>query len=161
MINKFAQGYVKTENFITNFLMIGVVFFVFLAAVMRWVGYPIAWSVEFAQLLFVWVIFLGANRSLREEKHISVDFFTKKFPARMRVILEIIMSLLVLAFLIFLSYFGILLSIENSVRLINNLTVSYSLVTLSVPIGSILMIITILIKLKGKILSLKILSSKS
>ncbi len=150
MIKKMAKGYVKAENFITNFLMIGIVIFVFLAAVMRWVGYPISWSVEFAQLLFVWAIFLGANRCLREDKHISVDFLTKKFPVKVSFGIEILMNLFVLAFLIFLGYYGILLSVENSERMINNLSLSYSLVTLSVPIGSILMIITLLVKIKGK-----------
>lgn len=155
MMGKLAQGYVKTENFITNFLMIGVALFVFLASVMRWVGYPISWSVEFAQLMFVWVIFLGANRCLREDKHIGVDFFTKKLPDKVRVIVEIVMFLFVLAFLIFLIVYGILLSIENSVRLINNLSISYSFVTMSVPIGSIIMAITVINKLKEKIISLK------
>ncbi|MFD1781561.1 TRAP transporter small permease [Fredinandcohnia salidurans] len=151
MIKQFARGYVKAENFITNLLMIGIVVFVFLAAVMRWAGFPISWSVEFAQVLFVWAIFLGANRCLREDKHISVDFLTKKLPLKISLGIDILMNLLVLAFLIFLGYYGILLSVENSERMINNLSLSYSLVTLSVPIGSILMIITILVKLKGKL----------
>lgn len=159
MINKLAKGYGKIENFITNLLMIGVVIFVFFASVMRWVGYPIPWSVEFAQLLFVWVIFLGANRTLREDKHIGVDFFTKRLPERLRVVIEIVTILLIMTFLIFIGIYGIQLSIENSVRLISNLSMSYSFVTLSVPIGCILMIFTILFKLKGKIKSLKTLSN--
>jgi len=154
-MKKFSQGYVRTENFITNFLMIGVVAFVFFASVMRWVGYPLSWSVEFAQLLFVWVIFLGANRCLREDKHISVDFFTKKLSSKVSAVIEIVMSILIIAFLIFLIVFGIQLSIENSVRLISNLSVSYSLITMSVPIGSLLMVITLLLKLKEKFILLK------
>ncbi|PAV28332.1 hypothetical protein CIL05_16995 [Virgibacillus profundi] len=154
MRDKFINGYIKSENFISNALMVGVAIFVFIAAVMRWVGYPIVWSVEFAQLLFIWVIFIGANRCLREDKHISVDFFTKRLPFKLKEIIEIGMYLLMLLFLIFLSYYGILLSIENSMRLINNLAVSYSLITLSVPIGSLLMIITVIFKLKGKVNSL-------
>jgi TRAP-type transport system small permease protein len=155
MMKKIAAGYVKAENFITNLLMIGVVFFVFIAAVLRWAGYPISWSVEFAQFLFVWVIFLGANRCLREDKHISVDFFTKKLPDKVRISVEIVINLFVMAFLIFLVIFGTLLSLENSVRLISNLPISYSFITMAVPIGSLLMIITILFKLKEKIISLR------
>jgi TRAP-type transport system small permease protein len=155
MMKKIAAGYVKAENFITNLLMIGVVFFVFIAAVLRWAGYPISWSVEFAQFLFVWVIFLGANRCLREDKHISVDFFTKKLPDKVRISVEIVINLFVMAFLIFLVIFGTLLSLENSVRLISNLPISYSFITMAVPIGSMLMIITILFKLKEKIISLR------
>lgn len=155
MVKKISHGYIKMETLITNILMIGVVFFVFFASVMRWAGYPIAWSVQFTQLLFVWVIFLGANRSLRENKHIGVDFFVKKLPVKIRTLIEILTMLLVMSFLIFIGIYGVLLSIENSVRLISNLTLSYSFVTLSVPVGCILMIFTIIFKLKNKILSLR------
>ncbi len=154
MAEKIASTYIKTENFITNLLMIGVVIFVFMAAVMRWAGHPIAWSVEFAQLLFVWVIFLGANRALRENKHIGVDFFTKRMPVKVRAVIEIIIISLIMCFLIFVGVFGILLSFENSVRLISNLNISFSWVTVAVPSGCLLMVITLIFKLKGKILLL-------
>lgn len=155
MIRKVADGYAKFENFITNLLMIGVVAFVFIASVMRWAGYPLSWSVEFAQFLFVWVIFLGANRCLREDRHIGVDFFVKKLKPKTNAVLEIIVSLLIMAFLVFLINFGIQLSIENSVRLISNLPLSYSFITMAVPIGSILMLITLVFKVAQKIKVLK------
>ncbi|WP_377559027.1 TRAP transporter small permease [Ornithinibacillus salinisoli] len=138
----------------TNFLMLAVVFFVFIAAVMRWAGSPIAWSVEIAQLLFVWLIFLGANRSLRENRHIGVDFFVKKLPNNLRNIIDIIIYLLILAFLLFISRFGILLSIENSVRQISSLTISYAYISASVPVGCFIMSITTIGKIREKILAL-------
>lgn len=155
MIKKLAKGYAKFENFITNFLMIGVVVFVFAASVMRWAGYPLSWSVEFAQFLFVWVIFLGANRCLREDRHIGVDFFVKKLNPKANAVLEIVISILIMAFLVFLINFGIQLSIENSVRLISNLPLSYSFITMAVPIGSILMLITLIFKVAQKLKGLK------
>ncbi|MFD2044637.1 TRAP transporter small permease [Ornithinibacillus salinisoli] len=148
------QSYIKVENFMTNFLMLAVVFFVFIAAVMRWAGSPIAWSVEIAQLLFVWLIFLGANRSLRENRHIGVDFFVKKLPNNLRNIIDIIIYLLILAFLLFISRFGILLSIENSVRQISSLTISYAYISASVPVGCFIMSITTIGKIREKILAL-------
>lgn len=154
-MEKAIQYYIKVENFITNVLMVGVVAFVFGAAVMRWVGAPIAWSVEFAQLLFVWVIFLGSNRALREERHIGVDFLTKKLPLKMQEIIEIVVFAIIVLFLGCLTYFGVLLSIENSSRQISNIALSYSFITMAVPVGSILMMITIITKLKGKLLALK------
>lgn len=151
MIKRIGQLYVSFENFITNLLLVAIVFFVFTSAVMRWVGVPLSWSVEFAQLLFVWVIFLGANRTLRENKHIEVDFFVKMMPEKVRSIIDIVMNVLVIAFLLFLTKYGIQLSIENSVRQISNLPLSYSFITMAVPIGSILMILTTIIKLKEKV----------
>lgn len=137
----------KLETIITSSLMVGVVLFVFVAAVMRWVGAPLSWSVEFAQLLFVWVIFLGANKALREGKHIGVDFITTRLPKKLSNIIAIIMNLMMIAFLIFVGYHGTLLSIENAVRMINNLPLSYSFITMAVPLGSALMVITLLIQL--------------
>ncbi len=145
------QFYIRFENFITNVLMVGVVIFVFGAAAMRWVGSPIAWSVEFAQFLFVWVIFLGANRALREDRHIGVDFFTKKLPKRVQDMIEIAVYILMMGFLGYLIYYGTLLSLENSVRQISNLPISYSFITMAVPIGSIIMIVTIIAKLSKKL----------
>lgn len=148
------EKYISVETFITNFLFIGIVFFVFIASIMRWAGHPIAWSVELAQLLFVWVIFLGANRALREDGHIGIDFLTKKLPDKIRHIIEILILIFMLVFLLFLVRYGILLSIENFVRQIGALTISYSFITLSVPIGSIMMAITIIFKIWRKILRL-------
>nr|WP_106780986.1 TRAP transporter small permease [Lysinibacillus timonensis] len=155
MVKRIAEIYVKFENLLTNLLLAGIVFFVFLAAIMRWIGWPLSWSVEFAQLLFVWVIFLGSNRTLRERKHITVDIFVKFLPIKIRNLIEIITKIIVLVFLVFLTVYGFLLSIENSVRQINNLPLSYSFITSAVPIGSILMICTILSQLKEEISNIK------
>lgn len=154
-MKRIAQVYIKGENIITNVLMIGVVIFVFFAAVMRWVGYPIAWSVEVAQLLFIWVIFLGANRALREGKHIGVDFFTKRFPEKLRLVVELINILLILFFLFFVGAFGVQLSIENAVRVIGILPLSYSFITMSVPVGCFIMSITLMFRFKEKIALLR------
>ena len=148
MLSRLGKLYIAIEYFVTNALLIGVVFFVFTAAVMRWAGYPLAWSVEFGTLLFVWVIFLGANRALRENRHIGVDFFTKRMPDKVRFFVELCTMVVMIAFLLFIFYYGVLLCIENSARLISNLPVSYSWVTAAVPTGSLLMTITLLVKFK-------------
>ena len=51
MLSRLGKLYITVEYFITNALMIGVVLFVFTAAVMRWAGYPLAWSVEIRHTL--------------------------------------------------------------------------------------------------------------
>jgi len=149
------QMYIKLENFVTNFLIMAVVFFVFIASVMRWLGNPIAWSVDMAQLLFVWVIFLGANRALREDRHIGVDFVVKKFSAKIRYFVELFVSVLILVFLLFLARYGILLSIENYVRTIGTLPFSYSYITLAVPVGCFIMSVTTINKIWKRVASIR------
>lgn len=154
MLSRLGKLYITVEYFITNALMIGVVLFVFTAAVMRWAGYPLAWSVEFGTLLFVWVIFLGANRALRENRHIGVDFFTQRMPDKLRSVVEISMMVIMIGFLLFIFYYGVLLCIENSSRLISNLPLSYSWVTAAVPTGCLLMTITLIVKIRDKVRAL-------
>lgn len=153
-MDKIAKGYVKAEIFISNALMISIVLFVFIASVLRWAGFPIAGTEEIANLLFVWAIFIGANRALREDNHIGVDFFTKRLSDKPRVFIEIMILLIMLMFLVFLCIYGFQLSFENSVRTIRSLSISYSFVTGAVPVGSALMIITVLLKLRSKFMLL-------
>lgn len=159
-MKKLINGYVRMEDFVTNFLMLSIVLFVFVAAVMRWAGYPVAWSVDIAQLLFVWLIFLGANRALRENRHIGVDFFVKRMPESARNIIDIVLYALILGFLIFLSWYGILLSMENSIRQINSLSISYAYISASVPIGCFIMSITIISRIWNSISELRIKKSE-
>lgn len=160
MLNKLSSMYIKLEHFITNTLMIGVVIFVFLASVMRWMGSPIPWSVEFATLLFVWVIFLGANRAMREERHIGVDFFVKKFPTSLRQVIEIIVWAFILIFLIYMGWKGMELAFNNVNRKLGNLPMSYSFVTISVPVGCIVMGFTTISKMIGTIKSMLVIDRR-
>lgn len=159
-LKRLINGYVKAEDFITNFLMISVVIFVFTAAVMRWMGSPIAWSVDVAQLLFVWLIFLGANRALRENRHIGVDFFVKRMSDKTREIIDILLYVLMLGFLIYLSWYGILLSLENAIRQINSLSISYAYISASVPVGCFIMSITVISRIWSSISALRMKKSE-
>lgn len=143
---RFRNLLISIEGKITKLLLIAVVSLVFFAAVFRWIGFPVAWSVEMAQLLFIWLIFLGANQALRNKRHIGVDMITIKLPKKIQNILAVIMDLLIAAFLIFMIYYGTQHSINNSLRSILNLPFSYSYITSVVPVGSTLMLLTIVFK---------------
>lgn len=137
----------KAEEFISSMLLLVVVLLVFLTAIGRWVGLPVAWSVNIAQLLFVWVIFLGASQALRNGKHIGVDVLTNLLPARLKKLNELFVLILMLMFLLFSIIYGLKLSIDNSTRIINNTSVSYSFITLAVPVGSFLMMLGVIGKM--------------
>ena len=54
---------------------------------MRFFGHPLIWSVDLAQLLFIWLCFIGATRAMRERGHLGVDFLVRPFPHRYRLAL--------------------------------------------------------------------------
>ncbi|MEW6623026.1 MAG: TRAP transporter small permease [Bacillota bacterium] len=149
---------IKLEEFITIFLLGTIVLLVFLAAISRYLGSPINWSIDIAQALFVWVIYLGANQAWRNSKHIGVDFFVKRLNIRLRKCLELLVLAIILVFLILIIYNGVKISIINVGRILNDIPISYSFVTMAVPIGCLLIFMTTLSKSLKVINELKSLS---
>ncbi|AKL94631.1 TRAP-type C4-dicarboxylate transport system, small permease component [Clostridium aceticum] len=150
-MNAVLNAIKKVETFIGVILIILIVLLVFTAAVVRWVGFPIAWSIDVAQLLFGWVVFLGADIALKNDSHIGVDMIINKFPFKVRKTVKIINYIFIQAFLLIIVYYGISLSIQNYQRLFNTLKLSYSYATISVPVGCAFMFLTMCEKLKKAI----------
>lgn len=126
-------------------IMLGViVILVFMASIMRFFGHPLIWSVDFAQLLFVWLCFLGANRALRDKGHLGVDLFVRNLSSRVRFRIEAVISVLILVFLVSLTVKGIQLTLLNKERLFGDSGIPYAFVTIAVPFGCILMAITLI-----------------
>ena len=125
-------------------VMLGViVILVFMASIMRFFGHPLIWSVDLAQLLFIWLCFIGANRALRMKSHLGVDFFIRRFSIRCRFFLECVISFFILIFMISLVVKGVELTILNKERLYGDSGIPYAFVTIAVPFGSILISMTI------------------
>src|SRR3546814_10072287 len=78
--------FLEAEALLAVGLLAVIVFLVFIAGVMRWFGEPLIWSVDLAQLLFVWVSFLGADMALRKRAHIGIDYLVRRLPGRARVV---------------------------------------------------------------------------
>ncbi|MGL4496573.1 MAG: TRAP transporter small permease [Beijerinckiaceae bacterium] len=138
---------IRLEDIISKLLLAIIVVLVFGAAVARSVGHPIVWSVDMAQLLFVWLCFLGANRAMRIKAHIGVDLFVRKLPRTQRWIIELMLGAITLAFLIALMVSGYKLTMLNWQRVYGDSGISYAWVTGAVPIGAGLLAVTLLINL--------------
>jgi TRAP-type C4-dicarboxylate transport system permease small subunit len=138
------------EEKISSFFMASIILLVFTAGTLRWIGHPVSWSVDMAQLLFVWASFLGADLALRDERHIGVDIIVKALPQKIQRIIKFCIYSLMSAFLLFVIVYGISLSMENYLRRFNGMNLSFSWATMSAPIGCSLMLSTTI----GKIIRL-------
>lgn len=138
----------KIEESIVVVLLVSLIILVFIAASLRWFGVPVAWSIDMAQLLFAWVCFIGADLAFRNDKHVGVDMLVKKFPLSIQNVILLFNSILIVIFLIMTFIYGSKLCIENYERNFNTIPVSYSLVTLSAPVGSFLMSLTVMGRIK-------------
>ncbi len=142
----------KYEVLFVKVLFVFLVALVFIAAFTRYIGYPINWSVDMAQCLFAWCTFLAADIAMRKDKLMKVDFMVAKLSEKNRDIIEYINLLIILIFLAALIIFGVWLSYTTRFRSFQGIPgFSYTWVTLSVPVGSLLMLITTILKIREKL----------
>jgi len=139
-----SQIVTRLELMAAKALLAAIVVLVFVAAVGRSFGHPLVWSVDVAQLLFIWVCFLGANRALRLKTHIGVDLFVRALPRSLRHWVELALAAVTLAFLIALAVSGYKLTVLNWQRVYGDSGISYAWVTAAVPIGAAMLSITLI-----------------
>jgi TRAP-type transport system small permease protein len=136
---------IRLELRLAQVLLAAIVVLVFVAAVSRSIGRPVEWSDDFAQLLFVWLCVLGANRAMRLKAHMAVDWLAKRLPRTQRWLLELFNGALVLAFLLTLAVAGYRLTMLNWQRIYGDSGLAYAWVTIAIPAGCALMSIEVIL----------------
>lgn len=134
----------RVECVIGTIMLVSIVLLVFCAAIARSFHHPITWSMDLAQLFFVWVCMLGADIALKKCAHMGVDILVNKFPPALQKGLSIFSYTLCMGFAVFSTYWGIYLTMQNYLRTYATLKISYSFANSAVPIVSCLMILTLL-----------------
>ena len=154
-MKKVYNAYCKAEEFLFSFLFAVMVALVFSSVIARGIGKPLAWSLDVAQLLLCWTSLVGADVAFRHDKFIGLDLFTRKMPVKVQKVLEIVVLVLMqVAFCIFI-YYGVMLSIKSWKRSFQTLPISYSFVTIALPVMSTLMTLTNILKIIDKVKNFK------
>jgi TRAP-type transport system small permease protein len=120
-------------------LLAAITGLVFIAALMRFFGHPLIWSVDAAQLLFIWLCMLGACRAMREKSHLGMEVLVKYLPYMSRLLVEMLCSVITLVFLGIIAKLGFDLAWLNRARTFGDSSISYAWVTVAVPVGCILL----------------------
>lgn len=139
MFKRLAQ----IEYAVAALILAAIVVLVFAAAILRFFDHPLIWSVDMAQLLFIWLCFLGATRAMRQKSHIGIDLLVRYLGNRHRLVVETAVSLVILVFLAILTVEGTQLTILNHQREFGDSGLSYAWVTIAVPVGSVMLGIAI------------------
>ena len=122
---------------------------VFVAAVARALHYPLNWAMDVATFLFAWTVFLGADAAMRLDRLFCIEVVTCKLSPKAQLCLKIINYSIIAIFLAGMIGYGLPLSYTTRFRAFQGIPgFSYSWVTLSVPIGCALMLITAILKIK-------------
>lgn len=134
-----ARSLARLELAIGAVLLLVITLLVFSAAVMRFFGHPLIWSVDMAQLLLIWLCFFGATRAMRERAHLGVDLVVRYFGRRIRLAIELGLAALFIVFMAVLAWEGYQLTMLNKERIFGDSGISYGFVTIAVPAGCILL----------------------
>jgi len=150
-MKKVSKYITKVETFIAATCLVVATSITFIAAICRVVGYPINWSIDMALFLWAWCIFFSGDLALRNNMLVRFDILIDKIPKKVRKIYITILYLIILVFLIALLIYGAQLANTSRLRPFQSIpAISYSWVTISLPIGALLMIRTVI----GKIIVL-------
>ena len=135
------------ELFICKSFLAIITALVFGAAIARTFRMPIVWAVDVATFLFAWCVFFGADLAVKNDKLMSIDLLTKKLPIKAQHILKLLNLFIMAIFLLFLIVLGAWLSYTTRFRTFQGIPgFSYTWLTISVPIGSALMLSTVVEK---------------
>jgi len=61
-------------------------------------NYVASWSEEVPRYLLIWVSFLGAAACVDLRDHIAFDYLYKRFPARLRALVQLLINLAIFGF---------------------------------------------------------------
>jgi TRAP-type C4-dicarboxylate transport system permease small subunit len=119
------------------------------AAVGRTLYYPLNWAMDAATFLFAWTVFLGADVAMRLDRLFCIELITMKLSQKAQLYLKLINYAIIVIFLVGMIGYGSWLSYTTRLRTFQGIPgFSYTWVTLSVPFGCALMLITAILRIK-------------
>ena len=109
---------------------------------------PIAWMEELQPLLFLWVVFLAAGAAFRTGGHVAIEIVVDALPKKVGKVIEridVVIELLILAYLTWQSCVFYAQCVTTS-KVTLFLQIPYSLAYVILPVGCVLMIISVICK---------------
>lgn len=137
----------RVEFACASLLLGAVVVLVGLAAITRAIGMPIIWSVEIAQLMFLWLCILAIDLGLQDERHFGIQIVQDNLSPAARKVLKVINLLILIALLAFLIRYAWRNTVIMHARLDGALQIPGSYYHASMVVGFALMIRTLLVRL--------------
>lgn len=139
--------YQRAEYACATLIFAAIVVLVGIASVARYLGSPIIWSVEIAQLLFVWECMLAADLALQHNRHFGLSIVLDALSERARRMLEAFNLIVLIVLLGFLFVYAVKNTLLMHPRLIGATQMNASLIHAAMPFGLALMLRTLTVQL--------------
>ena len=148
----FYHAVLRAEAILAGTLLLLMVGLIFAGGVARMMHSPINWTIDFATCFFAWACFLCADIAWRKDALMSIDVIKARLPEAARRFLQIVNYLIIMAFLSVAIYAGSWLAWTSRARSFQGIPgISYSWVTMSLPVGALLLLITTILKLRAEL----------
>jgi TRAP-type C4-dicarboxylate transport system permease small subunit len=151
-MKKLYERVCAAEGLVAAAFLLLMVLLIFLGGVMRMLGNPINWSSDAATGLFAWACFLCADIAWRNNSLMAVEVLTNRLPAHLQTACRMLNYAIITAFLLYLVALGLYLSWISRIRSFQGIPeISYSWVTMSLPVGAMLLLITTALKVRAEL----------
>jgi TRAP-type C4-dicarboxylate transport system permease small subunit len=151
-MQKLYERVCAAEALIAAVFLVLMVALIFLGGVMRMLGAPINWSSDAATCLFAWACFLSADIAWRNNSLMSIEVVTSRLAPHAQSVFRMVNYALIATFLLYLMVMGVYLSWISRARSFQGIPeISYSWVTMSLPVGALLLLITTVRKVRGEL----------
>ncbi len=101
---------------------------------------PLKWSEELSRFLFVYAGYFGVSASIKENGHVFIDFFIKKFPRKIQSAVNVLIQILSLIVLVAMFVIGIQMTVRKIPVKIVSLNLSYAYMYVALPVIGAMMI---------------------
>src|SRR5512145_3408527 len=149
-MDRHYQRFCAAEAFVAGTLLVLMVALIFLGGVSRVLGYPLNWSTDFATAFFAWACFLCADIAWRRNALMSIDFLVNRLAPKAQIAVRYVNYAIISGFLVYLMVMGTWLAWTSRARSFQGIPeISYSWVTMSLPVGAALLLATTVLKFRN------------
>lgn len=151
-MRRFYRWLCGAEAALASGFLVLMVVLIFTGGVARMLGYPLNWTGDAATAFFAWACFLCADIAWRRNSLMAIEIVTARLPAVPQRWLRLGNLGLIAAFLVYLVAMGLWLSWVSRTRSFQGIPeISYSWVTMSVPVGALLLLATTVLKVRDEL----------
>jgi TRAP-type C4-dicarboxylate transport system permease small subunit len=139
----------RLEALVAGVFLIVMVVMILLGGIARMMAMPLNWTTDVSTCLFAWACFLCADVTWRNNGLMAVELVSGRLSPPGQRMLTWCNYLIISAFLVYVVGAGLWLSWVSRARSFQGIPeVSYSWITLSMPVGAALLLITTLLKMR-------------
>lgn len=149
MIRRLYGALLRVEARIAGTFLVAMVLLIFSGGVARMLGHPQNWTTDVATCLFAWACFLCADIAWRRDGLMSVEIVTARLSPGARRLVRLLNHGVIAVFLVYVIGMGLWLSWTSRIRSFQGIPeISYSWVTMAMPVGALLLLATAIAKMR-------------